>query len=124
MAKQRNSLGMLVLPLIGEPMSFEDYKSKYGIDVSTLVYYESNEDAYVSTCSKVIFISSVGAGRPGECEIFPTQRGIITINKGKDDEHLGYSLFYAFHLGTTPDTYDGIVIDDVDKKVLPLNYVL
>ena len=124
MAKQRNSLGMLVLPLIGEPMSFEDYKSKYGIDVSTLVYYDSNEDAYVPTCSKVIFISSVGAGRPRECEVLPTQRGIITLNEGEDDEHLGYSLFSAFHLGTSPDSYEGIVIDDVDKKVFPLGYVL
>lgn len=66
MAKQRNSLGVLVLPVpTNEKISWDEYKDLYGIDLNTLFVVSFDSDLYEvyfnPACSKLILLSAGGS---------------------------------------------------------------
>ena len=61
MAKQRNSLGMLILPVITENMTFAEYEQKFGIDLSTIFKISDDGSTVIVDSSKLILL-----------DIFPT----------------------------------------------------
>ena len=63
MAKQRNSLGVLVLPVPQDTKTFGEYRELYGIDLFKVFPYEiKNSDVYFDPLneSKLIYISENG----------------------------------------------------------------
>lgn len=58
MSKIRNSLGVIVLPVPDEELSWEEYKAKYGIDLYSLFTVSESNNAFHP--SKLLAITGIG----------------------------------------------------------------
>lgn len=58
MAKQRNSLGVIVLPIPYERLTVEEYKSHYGIDLNEIFAIRNNSTHFKKGFSKLIAIDT------------------------------------------------------------------
>lgn len=58
MSKIRNSLGVLVLPVPEQEMTWEEYKAKYGIDLYSLFTFTETNKGF--NPSKLLAISGIG----------------------------------------------------------------
>lgn len=59
MPKEKNSLGFLVLPVLKTDCTFDEYKTRYGIDLNYIFYLDNDlESAIRPNFSKVILMCS------------------------------------------------------------------
>ena len=99
MAKQRNPLGICVLPTPGDKITWEEYKTRYGIDLEKI--FMDSGDGYLvfrQSFTKIIAISN-GTGHKQNVVPalgFPNR---IEVYEESDDSPSQTQLFYINNNG-------------------------
>ena len=109
MSKIRNSLGVLVLPIPEEEMTWERYEAKYGIDLNDVVSYSETHGGLVLKTTKLVCLSGLLSVIGWSPEIIPVVvsfKGQLTVG---GDTHA-----YILNLGvlTSPDDDDGTTLNN------------
>ena len=101
MAKQRNSLGIVVLKSFGstDPISWDEYKKRYGIDLDSIFTYATDDEscAFRGDFTKLLAIDL---------------SGIIYHLYGKFRHYPVPIVSFAFSTGSTGDAHETMVITD------------
>lgn len=117
MSKIRNSLGVLVLPVPNEPLSFAQYKQRYGINLDE-VFILNDDDATIvkPSFTKVIYLSFEGVSSP-------YQNPIVPSSVSPDGETSKLVLFYpSFSINVEDSSiavtsFMGIRVSVLDKVI-------
>ena len=117
MSKIRNSLGVLVLPVVYESLSFDQYKQRYGIDLDEIFTLSADEETIVrASCTKALYLSFGGVSSP-------YQNPVVPALIAKDGETSKLIVFYpSFAIDMVGNTieitsFQGIRVSVEDREI-------
>lgn len=115
MSKIRNSLGVLVLPVPDEEITWEEYKAKYGIDLHQVFEIDDNDlTTFKPDFSKTVLLSIPVSYDPTAGRL-PTIRNIVASEISSTN---GLILGFAVMIeGGNIVTRYGLHIDAMNKTV-------